>query len=196
MIQRVSVRFTGPGANQVVADLAAKAGITDLVGLRCALARAHAEMHIFASGGGWARTSDGPIRPVSYETFEAGRRVADLVAELGAELAAAPWPITGCQVADDLRRALSAYADHVETTHWRVRAAARTLAKSATGAFVIVLANEWPKLTGSDATAWRTGGRPNGRGRFYEWLGEACQAFGLRCPSASTVKGLLQNSQD
>ena len=50
MIQRVSVRFTGPGANQVVADLAAKAGITDLAGLGCALARAHAAMHIFDFG--------------------------------------------------------------------------------------------------------------------------------------------------
>lgn len=186
--------MSGEEWNNITASLATASGVKDLDRFRRVLAHGLAHTSTYATGGGLARTADGAQRPVTVEDHEAAGRIAHLVAELGWELSRAQWPMAHIPVADDLRRALEAYANHVEATQWKTKAGRATKRpKSAEAFLTIALASQWHSLTGEPPKAWRDNvtGRPGGR--FYESITDICRAFDLKPPSPDTVRAVLKH---
>ena len=126
MQRTVDVRFAGPAKSfreaweTVTAELAGKAGITDLNRFRMVLVMGLTDMKDYAAGGGMAH-ADGQTLPVTGDAVASHGRIARIIEQLDSELEKAAWPLDGAE-ADDVRRALAVYREHIGAVAWATKA--------------------------------------------------------------------------
>ena len=177
----------------VVSDLAAKAAISDVRALRAVLIKALLEAQNYAEGGGLVRVDD-QISVASGHTARRARKINDLTTDLETELSSVEWPLEGA-AAEDLRRALHVYRQHLASLQWRTKTTREANKPRAPETILtLVLAHYWEQLTGETPKAWRGHGQTVGEGGFNHFVGLACEAFGMKAPKSDTIRSVLRHA--
>ena len=149
---------------------------------------------IYDEGGGTAQLPGWRYVPISARTEAAGHRIASLISDLEAELAAIDTPISKIPETAQLRASLAAYGASLEAIKLATKAGrANDKPKLVESILVIHLAKAWPELTGEIPKATRKHDTNEPSGKFYLLINDVCRTFGRKTPSVDVVRGALRH---